>query len=97
MSDTLFVGSRRNLAAFNYPEFGERWTDGTVTSCDDMRHSSTYALVEFNYSLRESYRRREMYISQASRACVSVCLFLAAFPHYCTDPDVTWPMVGAAP
>jgi len=22
--------------------------------------------------------------------CVSVCLSLAAFPHYCTDPDVTW-------
>ena len=22
--------------------------------------------------------------------CVSVCLFLAAFPHYCTDPDVGW-------
>jgi len=22
--------------------------------------------------------------------CVSVCLSVAAFPHYCTDPDVTW-------
>jgi len=22
--------------------------------------------------------------------CVSVCLSLAAFPHYCTDPDITW-------
>ena len=22
--------------------------------------------------------------------CVSVCLTLAAFPHYCTDPDVTY-------
>jgi len=22
--------------------------------------------------------------------CLSVCLSLAAFPHYCTDPDVTW-------
>jgi len=22
--------------------------------------------------------------------CVSVCLSLAAFQHYCTDPDVTW-------
>jgi len=26
--------------------------------------------------------------------CVSVCLSLAAFPHYCTDPDVIWGMVG---
>jgi len=25
-----------------------------------------------------------------TRVCVSVCLSLAAFPHYCTDPDVTW-------
>jgi len=25
-----------------------------------------------------------------SAVCVSVCLSLAAFPHYCTDPDVTW-------
>ena len=23
-------------------------------------------------------------------ACLSVCLYLAAFPHYCTDPDVSW-------
>ena len=22
--------------------------------------------------------------------CVSVCLSLSAFPHYITDPDVTW-------
>jgi len=22
-------------------------------------------------------------------SCMSVCLSLAAFPHYCTDPDVT--------
>jgi len=25
--------------------------------------------------------------------CVFVCLSLAAFPHYCTDPDVSWGMV----
>jgi len=28
--------------------------------------------------------------------CLSVCLSLAAFPHYCTDPDVTWGTVGGA-
>jgi len=22
--------------------------------------------------------------------CLCVCLSLTAFPHYCTDPDVTW-------
>jgi len=25
-----------------------------------------------------------------SRPSVCVCLSLATFPHYCTDPDVTW-------
>ena len=31
--------------------------------------------------------------------CVSVCvsnMSLAAYPHYCTDPDVTWGIVGGA-
>jgi len=35
--------------------------------------------------------RGKMY-SGHGRLCV--CLSLAAFPHYCTDPDVTWGMVG---
>ena len=26
--------------------------------------------------------------------CLSACLSLAAFPHYCTDPDVSWGVVG---
>jgi len=30
-----------------------------------------------------------MYIGRL-RVCVSVYLSLAAFPHYFTDPDVTW-------
>ena len=30
-----------------------------------------------------------MYWSRLS-VCLSVCLSLAAFPHYYTDPDVTW-------
>ena len=32
-----------------------------------------------------------------TRVCVSVCLSAAACPHYCTDPDVTWGVVGDAP
>ena len=32
-----------------------------------------------------------MYIGHG---CPCVCLFLAAFPHYCTDPDVTWEWHG---
>jgi len=35
--------------------------------------------------------RGKMYIGHGRlRVCVSVCLSLAAFPHYCTDPDLTW-------
>jgi len=56
-------------------------------------------------TFRVSRRRREMYIGHARLSvceCVCVCLSvylshrdrniisLAAFPHYCTDPDVTW-------
>ena len=29
--------------------------------------------------------------------CVSVCLSAAVCPHYCTDPDVTWGVVGDTP
>jgi len=39
--------------------------------------------------------RGEMYIGHG-RLCVCVCLSLAEFPYYCTDPDVTWGMVGGA-
>jgi len=36
--------------------------------------------------------RDEMYIGHAHLfvCCVSVCLSLVAFTHYCTDLDVTW-------
>jgi len=33
------------------------------------------------------HRWCEMYIGHA---CLCVCLSVAAFPHYCTDLDVTW-------
>jgi len=49
--------------------------------------------VRYTYISRESYGRREMYNGHG-RLCVclsiSVCLSFAAFPHYCTDPDVSW-------
>jgi len=41
-----------------------------------------------------SRRRRDMY-SDHGRLCA--CLSLTAFPHYCTDPDVTCGMVGVPP
>ena len=39
------------------------------------------------YASREAYSRGEMYTGHG-RLCV--CLSLAAFTHYCTDPDVSW-------
>jgi len=45
------------------------------------------ALIAFR--VRRS--RGEMYIGHARLCvCLHVCLSLAAFPHYCTNPDVTW-------
>jgi len=37
-----------------------------------------------------TFHRRQTDTHMDTAVCVFVCLFLAAFPHYCTDPDVTW-------
>jgi len=47
-------------------------------------------MVVVTFRVRRS--RGEMYVGH-SHLCVSVWLSLAAFPHYCTDPDVRWGMV----
>jgi len=49
-----------------------------------------------------SRRRRKMYCGHARLyvclcVCVSVCLSAAARTNYCTDPDLTWRVVEAAP
>ena len=49
-----------------------------------IMYAMSYALL---ITFPVSRRRREMYIGHA-RLCV--CLSLAAFPHYCTDSDVSW-------
>jgi len=47
---------------------------------------------------RVSRRRREMYCGYARLCvCLSVCLSATARIHYCTEPDVTWGVVGDAP
>jgi len=46
-------------------------------------HYVAFPVITF----RVSRSQREMYCGHA-RLCV--CLSAAAFPHYCTDPDVTW-------
>jgi len=65
-------------------------------------HSNPLALAPFDRShiitFRVSHRQREMYIGHV-RLCVhlSVCLSIAACPHYCTDLDVTLGNGGGAP
>ena len=49
-------------------------------------------------TFRVSRRPREMYCGHARLCvCLCVCLSVAACPHYCTDPDVTWGVVGMPP
>jgi len=44
---------------------------------------------ELLYFARVVLDTRTVYSSRAS-VCLFVCLSIAAWPHYCTDPDVTW-------
>jgi len=48
------------------------------------------------YISRESKTTRNALWSRAS-VCLSMCLSAAVCPFYCTDPDVTWGVVGDAP
>jgi len=56
----------------------------------------------YDYILRELQTMQNVLWSRASVCafvcvCLCVCLSAAVRPHYCTDPDVTWGMVEAAP
>jgi len=68
----------------------------TESSCTARSLSWNSMFVDI-ITFHASRRRREMCIGHA-RLCV--CLSLAAFPHYCTDPDVIsandrgWPLIG---
>jgi len=48
-------------------------------------------LVNWFITFRMRHSQGEMYIGHGRLCvCLFVCLSLAAFPHYCTDPDITW-------
>jgi len=67
------------------------------TICVAMLMPSYFSIITFCVSRR----RRKMYCGHARLSvCVSVCLSVSvrgACPHYYTDPDVTWGVVGDAP
>jgi len=75
-----------------------RWTD--------FKYSRTLSFCVFTFvtfvTFRLRRRLREVYCGHA-RLSVSDCLCVCAClsvrgpcPHYCTDPDVTWGVVGDA-
>ena len=55
-----------------------------VSQCQWLRCVG-FQLYVITFRVRR--RRGEMCIGHG---CLCVCLSLAAFPHYCTDPDVSW-------
>jgi len=74
-----------------------RWFPPALNPSARLLHENGYLYI---ITFRVKCSRGEMYIGHG-RLCVSVCLCvclsLAAFPHYCTDPDVSWGMVGVWP
>jgi len=71
---------------------------GLVRLTDVDRSSARHhgLLLRMHHDSRRLYRYTDtdhhvnFGLVAAVSVCLSVCLWLAAFPHYCTDPDVTW-------
>jgi len=82
----------------SYTTVKPRCTKSTILNDNDGTTTTIVVVVVIIIiiTFRVSRRRREMYCGHA-RLCVSVCLSIAACPHYCTGPDVTWGVVGDAP
>ena len=94
----LRVGSHLALSLHSSNEPGElpQWPCRDVSTIDIVISIliSTIIIITFHMSRR----RRETYCGHARLCvCVSVCLSAATCLHYCTDPDVTWGVVGNAP
>jgi len=73
-----------------YWQLLQHWTEHVSTGPNQCDFTTT----KFSVTFRVSGRRREMY---SGHGCLCVCLSLAAFPHYCTYPDVTWQNVRGWP
>jgi len=53
-----------------------------------------YILTDMHIFITFRVRRSRGEMYSGHSRCL--CLPVVAFPHYCTDPDVTWGMVGGA-
>jgi len=74
-------------------ELNRHQTDGK-----EIKQYSMRAICNFTFCV--SRKRREMYRGHARLCvCLPVCVSVRGrMPtHYCTDPDVTWGVVGDAP
>ena len=83
-----------------YQHYSTYWQKSTIRSfmrnglltCFSFRSFNDAMMTSVTVTFCVSRRRREMYTGHG-RLCVClsvICLSLAAFPHYCADPDVTW-------
>jgi len=70
-------------------------TTPSVQLMRSLRHSSS-KIFSTVYVFTFDVRRTEAKCVVVMAVCLSVCLSLAAFPQYCTDPDITWAMVRSA-
>ena len=99
MSSTLYNRHAR-VHGVNGPLLSQR---GLFLQLIQQRHSNALqsnVIINLHViTFRVSRRRREMYggygrvcvcVCVCVSVCLCVCLSLAAFPHYCTDLDVTW-------
>jgi len=76
-----------SLASGGSPLFFVFAPNSRTVSTADIR--ATCRLVAFRVSHIDDAR-----CISVMRICLCVCLSATAFPHYCTDPDVTWGIVG---
>jgi len=79
---------------------------GTDTSITNKLAFNCFCVLVLSFFITfcVSRRRRKMYCGHARLCvclyvcvCLSVCLSAAVRQHYCTDPDVSWGVVEAAP
>jgi len=73
-----------------YGDSGHCWVSNTIFKLWSF-HIMLTLFEDYIITFCVSRRRRKMYCGHAR------CLSAAVRPHHCTDPDVTWGVVEAAP
>ena len=88
---TLEVDDSSRLTAGKYRVVAENNLGRATADIEVAVTGQSLAVCQRLITFRVTCSRGEMYIGTVCvSVCVCVCLSLAAFAHYCTDPDVTW-------